>query len=147
MNIIEFLNARIDEDETIAADAKDHHWSSDDEHGLLDGSTPAWCVSSHDGAMQYITDVAYPADQEDADTSDHIARHDPARVLAECASKRAIIARFVFWQAGGPCPWKQVGDPDYVRHVPHADELEAVLHLLTLPYAGHPDYDPAWTPV
>ncbi len=60
--------------------------------------------------------------------AEHIARWDPARVLAECEAKRRIIeqVRDVKW--GGFA----------VR--------DTILELLALPYADHPDYRAWWAP-
>ena len=62
---------------------------------------------------------------------DHIARWDPARVLAECEAKRRIIEL-----CGGWVPDRDVSPlaADYI------------LGLLAVPYAGHPDYDEEWRP-
>ncbi|WP_375490209.1 DUF6221 family protein [uncultured Jatrophihabitans sp.] len=45
---------------------------------------------------------------------------DPRRVLAECAAKRRIVEQFA--------------------------DVDGLLPLLALPYAGHPDYDASWPP-
>jgi hypothetical protein len=55
----------------------------------------------------------------------YVARHDPARVLAECAAKRRIIAAH---EAA-----------DFALN-------DDVIRLLALPYAEHPDFDEAWRP-
>ena len=54
---------------------------------------------------------------------DHIARWDPARVLAECEAKRRLIA---------------LGEKD--------SYWDDVLRILALPYADHPDYREEWRP-
>lgn len=92
----------------------------------------------------------------------HVARHDPARVLADCEAKRRIVAL-------GPtaCPMGDPADelsqPHYPdpawKDVPHWDRCEncvdaasadgawrSVTALLALPYADHPDYDESWRP-
>lgn len=73
------------------------------------------------------------ADISDPETARHIARHDPARVLAEVEAKRQIVEHHgephecpeydVAWDS--PCPT--------LRH------LAAV-------YADHPDYREEWKP-
>jgi hypothetical protein len=60
-------------------------------------------------------------------TTEHIARHDPARVLREVEAKRAILG----W-ADSPAL------PGYERGY--------VIGALAAVYRDHPDYDPAWTP-
>ena len=112
-SLTDFLLARIAEDEAVARASDPAVWVS----GL------AWRVArvERSGA-----------------TAAHIARHDPARVLAESESKRAIVevhyevpASDIKWSNCGVCMsgWPCVT----LRH------LAAV-------YADHPDYDPTWRP-
>lgn len=68
---------------------------------------------------------------------------DPARVLAEVEAKRRIIDYCESAiEAGGIKPGSTWNDD-----AAGAEVGEAVLHLMALLYAGHPDYDPAWAPV
>jgi hypothetical protein len=71
----------------------------------------------------------------------HIALNDPAYVLADIAAKRRILAEVVElidsldarieseWGSGAYRP---------------TGESDLLLQLLALPFADHPDYDPAW---
>lgn len=61
----------------------------------------------------------------------HIARFDPARVLAECEAKRRVVTAIARWLDAHP-------DED---HVPAGDDA---LCWLALPYADHPDYREEW---
>jgi len=64
--------------------------------------------------------------------AEHIARHDPARVLAECSAKRRIVELGVCTACATeaqPC-----------------DHRADTLRLLALPYADHEDYREEWTP-
>lgn len=142
MSIVEFLDARIAEDEAIARAARGRNspqWISDDDGdvyavvGQLDD--PDRC-QHHDNKGQPNpcddTLVASADDLWDARVvllarATHIARHDPARILAECAAKRQIVEY---------CS-DQLGD-EYER-IP-------VLELLAQPYADHPEYRPEWRP-
>ena len=65
------------------------------------------------------------------DAIEHVSRHDPARVLAECEAKRRIIADL------GPPYWKAGGS---------SSPYDAALRALALPYASHPDYREEWRP-
>lgn len=87
----------------------------------------------------------------------HIARHDPARVLAEIAAKRQHI---VMWQeahAEGRTRLTRINaapvDDDKLLRRLNIDYYEAlgmlavaekVLRLDANVYAEHPDYDPEW---
>jgi hypothetical protein len=78
----------------------------------------AWRPSTTDpGQVLSLDDAVRTADAA------HIARHDPARVLADVESKRGILAAV---KAGRVSP--------------------EVLPFLALPYAGHPDYRSNWAP-
>lgn len=89
--IIDFLMARIDEDETTARESIDH------------GDAEAY-------------------------VSPHHARWWPARVLAECDAKRAMVAELA-----------------RLSSEEHAD-ITRLAKLLVLPYADHPDYREEWRP-
>ncbi|MBQ1164189.1 hypothetical protein KBZ21_40005, partial [Streptomyces sp. A73] len=63
-----------------------------------------------------------------------IARHSPARVLAEVDAKRGLLDRDA-----------DVADMDYEDNEPEyaygrATGLGEAVRLLALPYASHPDY-------
>ena len=59
---------------------------------------------------------------------EHVRRHDPARVLAECAAKRLILR---IWFESEFC---------------ERDVMNDVIDALALPYADHPDYREEWRP-
>jgi hypothetical protein len=85
-----------------------------------------------------------PADdpQSMADAA-HIARHDPDRVLRGVEAKRAILDRY----AGACAEVRSFVTAERRTAARIAQfELEAVVHLLALAWAAHPDYDPAWSP-
>lgn len=114
-----FLLARIAEDQRLAAEA-------------AEGSgRPSWDggVTAPDGS------------------ADHVAHHDPARVLAECAAKRRLVlacrdARPDLHLLGARPQGLDFPLPPTDQH-----QLAALtLALLALPYAAHPDYRPAWRP-
>lgn len=125
-NLVEFLEARIDEDEEAARDAAG--WD-------LSGSVRAaglWCRegvnSVIDSSRRLVVygDGTPPGDAQ----ADHIVRHDPARVLRECAAKRAMIAALV-----------PVGDDAGRTWAPGS--LAALGALVTI-YSDHPDYREEW---
>lgn len=105
------------------------------------GSIAIWDVDDH-----YSTKYDVGADHS------HIARHDPARVLAECDAKRRIVAAHPL--TGSVIPEGYVGrnegfgcetchDWDGVTEaLGNCDTLLA----LALVYAEHPDYRDEWKP-
>ncbi|MFB7890335.1 DUF6221 family protein [Cellulosimicrobium cellulans] len=165
--VVEFLTARLDEDEAIAraADVKqgDPSWTP---HGPVALSDPrAFRVrSQHDARpIALVQDVSGDADDPDRETAildgaaaaEHIARHDPARVLADVAGKRRIIeahplvpARDVWGEETGGLSCETCdAKPDLMLggiEQPRTDGC-VTLRALAAPYAGHPDYDERWT--
>jgi hypothetical protein len=106
-DLVAFLNARLDEDEQIAQatccpDWTDEGWKVLDSNAALDEGLVAQTV-------QFQTDA------------DHIARWDPARVLADVQAKRQILEHEDMW-----------------------GEDSTILQFLAQPFADHPDFDPSW---
>lgn len=123
MTLTEFLLARIAEDEAVARAVAD-----------LTGESNRWWV---DGPAQesrkhwvYATGEKFKY----REVADHIARHDPARVLAECEAKRRIVAALGDWDDG------------YVWSSSTGSRAEDALRALALPYADHPDFREEWRP-
>ena len=111
MDLAEFLLARIDEDEATADGLHDR--------GRLD---------VREGCDQY----SYDPRCCDCGV--------PARVLAECAAKRAIVEEY----RASAGPSYEDADVDY--DAGRESGLEAAVRLLASPYAAHPDYRPEWAP-
>lgn len=130
MTLVEFLLARIAEDEADARKA------AVDEGGRWLVGEPFYIYASFGehgdrmGGWSGLTDLRRMC------IADHIVRHDPARVLVECDAKRRIVESYQ--QAAGdeemPAEWND----GYVCG------QEFMLKLLAQPYADHPDFDPAW---
>lgn len=71
MTLVEFLKARLDEDEQAAQAVRADDWTD------------------HDGWIELAPEVA-----------EHARAHDPARVLREVEAKRRIIRAHAKWCAG-----------------------------------------------
>jgi hypothetical protein len=147
MELVEFLLARIGEDEAVARGATAGPWRWDENYKGTDGKDDADLALTNDegaevvGAYNWhccdfrISPTVEPADAE------HIARWDPARVLAECEAKRRIVELHTESEPGShECPGRYS-----TFSIAEGDPCPTVL-LLALPYASHPDYDPAWNP-
>src|SRR5438067_2058538 len=80
MELAEFLLARIAEDEGVARAATDGRWEV----------LPYWFTSPLGNPYSASVPGVIP-EEIDPDDAAHIARHDPARVLAECEAKRRIV--------------------------------------------------------
>lgn len=159
MRIDEFLLARIAEDEQIAAATTDagattwryefftpeqnagRPWSA---HVVALDPTDAargFVVVDIDGEAERLAEEAFGEGPRLVGTKGlvHIAHHDPARVLAECAAKRRIIARHAAGEfADAPGEYYCTLTPTW-GFWPCADLLD-----LAQPYSTHPDFDPAW---
>lgn len=151
MTLVEFLRARLDEDEQVARAAQPGPWMAYASRG--GGSTvegpDARGVAHRRG---YDENSPFPdSDPLALPDAAHIARHDPARVLAEVAAKRGIVQlhapvrnALTVSEGGGhylaciTCPHAEID-------VPHVLECET-LRLLALPHAEHPDYREEWKP-
>lgn len=124
--LVEFLTARLDEDEGIALASAPGPWRLGDDGDVIavDGITVA-------------EGFALSGNQLRA-TVDHIARHDPARVLRQVAAGRALLARYeraVRSQNDRPTAHR------YRR------ALYDALVDLAQTYSDHDEYDPGWAPV
>lgn len=124
VDLVEFLTARLDEDERTAAAARGRLWRHDGAGGPH-SIGPAYATVTFEPSAfsheqgQHVCGSALVSDAA------HIARHDPARVLAEVAAKRRIV--------------------EDARQVPTIS-MRHVLRLLALPYAEHPEYSADWAP-
>jgi Family of unknown function (DUF6221) len=134
-DLVAFLAARLDEDHVVAEAAlaiDPAPWTAD---ASDDGSTQqrsgagAGLVIAADGIALWDCEGSNTLCMT-APSADHIARHDPARVLADIAAKRRIV------ETCADMMWKHEGGPDVVA--------DAVLRDLAAIYAEHPDYDESW---
>lgn len=136
-DIVEFLKARLDEDEEVARASisgvpERAEWSYEPWSSSVEGSGEVIAPNGRDdsGYPEYITcdmeGLSKAVSQKDGP---HIARHDPARVLREVAAKRALLA----WMGN--------------YHNIHPDNriyLNASLYVMAASYADHPDYQKEW---
>lgn len=122
MTITEFLEARIAEDEAAARASFDEPWLGREDNGKwevvgsrVDGDCYFSIGSSEEPPIYFLTEGQ----------AEHIARHDPARVLAECAAKREIVS---------------VQAVSKVTAIPNPFILRALASV----YAEHQDYRQEW---
>ena len=158
-DLLQFLRARLDEDERVARAATEGPWwynpgkqwlgpEAFEKYDLRQGEefvgyggphpfTGAVCATGPANNMQSMQDA------------EHIARHDPARVLAEVEAKRRIIEEHK--------PAVPKGRPNRERGCltcTTAQEWDAAaneancltLRLLASPYADRPGYREEWRP-
>ena len=134
MTLTEFLLARIAEDEAgaravIEADYSDGMWRWD-----MHRAKPYRSALVDNRGVVVLppkNDDVYPS----KNVADHIARHDPARVLAECEAKRKIVAKHRHDIGADPC---DAHNADY--ETIDCDTLQFLAEV----YADHADYDEDW---
>jgi hypothetical protein len=157
-----FLRARLDEDEAgarLALGWAPTPWTLQAHDPRFPGDADAyeWAnLNAGDGDVLVGGDSSLPTD-----VARHIARHDPARVLAEVDAKRRIVDAYRAAFVRKATTWRNYarwanGKPD--RRYPvlgrlpkHGEEadipgLYLALRLLALPYSDHPDYRQEWAP-
>jgi hypothetical protein len=119
-DLIDFLNARLAEDEAVAQQAK-----------ATGGPMSPWW-----GAEQ-IKPLMVDAD------ATHVEHHSPERVLREVAAKRRILNDIVPAMNGMD---NQIHSEWGVGSMDPADyESVELLKLMAFPYSDHPDYNPEWS--
>ena len=124
MTLAEFLAARIEEDEAAARGAGGEYWYT----AVVPGESMR---KSPDEPTHTIIDspkslITYEVCTDEM--AEHIVRHDPERVLAECEAKRRIVRRHTL------CDDTSFGEP--------CEDLRD----LAVPYRDHPDYRQEWKP-
>jgi hypothetical protein len=161
-DLVAWLRAQLDEDERVARAADEGPWVVGTTSGMaygghvvhfedgqiwpqrrvIRGSHVASAPASGKGRM--IADLAdgyRPSRREE--NAEHIARHDPARVLREVEAKRRLLDEV-----------KQLIDTLDAKiesewgdgHDGPTGESDLLLKLLALPYSDRPGYREEWRP-
>ena len=125
MDIIEFLKARLDEEEAKARAAHGATWVASQRGGVVDlDDTDGNQIAGGDGGLAWSD-------------ADFMAHNHPARVLREIAAKHAILLQYT----------DAVTDWEEDREAPDGvGALEAVILRMAGVYAAHPDYRQEWAP-
>ena len=153
-DLVAFLLARIAEDEQSAREAGELAQGD----GVASWSVPCWADEAHEHGddtdyghnqcrccrVEGDNITIYDEGGHDRSQALHIARWDPARVLAECATKRRVIASYRAARrsaAEGP-----LIDELYDEHDWLATELESLIRDWAAIHSGHPEYRQEWAP-
>ena len=143
--LVAFLRARLEDDQRIAEAAGGG--GGRDGAGIWTRSRGGFDNSGEwdpDGVGAFATvegDInIYAEGGHDGEQAEHIARWDPARVLADVAAKRTVVAECVAAiEAGEIQPGTTWND------MAAGSELAVdVLRLLVQPYVNHPGFDHSW---
>ncbi|MFE2965530.1 DUF6221 family protein [Streptomyces sp. NPDC059340] len=125
--LVRWLGEQLDEDERIARDADPGPWKSDslgrhDQAAIKLGSPTSTSLIQFDGSRA-------------AANGQHVARHDPARVLREIEAKRDLLRLA-----------ERAHDYHETFTSGFASALEGTLRLFALAYADRPGYREEWAP-
>ena len=116
----DFLLARIAEDEAAARAALEVDW--------------LWPPMIDDRDVEGPGSVSHRAYFA---TIEHVKRHGPDRVLAECEAKRRIVE---------DCGEILTKDVEFNEKFGRAADARGVLRTIAVVYADHPDYREEWRP-
>ncbi len=140
-----FVLARITDDETAAATARDGEWWAADEPGTVP------VVGSTDGHAVAV--CGEPGTEPVARNAGHVARHSAARVRRQADAHRAIVAgvdKYLDPHPGRACTnivaGRRVG-PCYLHVAATGRVSVEVLPMLAAIWSTHPDHDPAWASI
>ncbi|WP_051790082.1 DUF6221 family protein [Streptomyces sp. NRRL S-1022] len=131
-DLVEFLRARLDEDEALAREAPPGPWHIGN---AVDPTQPCH-VHTFPGARVVADGLNWLV-------AEHIAHQHPARVLSEVMAKRKILESVVPSVADMA---ESIAFEYGARHSPPGRVAVELLCLLALPYASHPDYREEWKP-
>lgn len=137
MTLVEFVTARLDDDEEIALATISVNIRADMKNDAA--QPPRWLPEPGSSAIwdeNGTRRVAHTWARESA----HIVRHDPARVLREVEAKRKLIQAIYTGMADYAANITESKGDD-CGALEYRDEL---LELLALPYADHPDFRDEW---
>lgn len=129
VNIVEFIAARIAEDEQAARDSFGEEWGCDRLSGGPVLLAPERLIVAEDGGLAEPHDIA---------TGQHIARHDPVRVLRQSEVFRKMVDEY---QAILSHPDLQT---DVLVHTTAHLMLRSVIRPLAEIWSDHADYQREW---
>lgn len=140
MTATEFLLAMIEEDECNAracAEVFPAPWE------MTDRGYEARVVAD---APNFMTVTQIDQDQANADWPsehlEHVARHDPARVLADCAARREVIEHA--WAVAEVLDGEFGLGRSRAQMEVDGEEEPRIIRLLTAAYADHPAHRAEW---
>lgn len=152
--IVKFLEARLVEDEAVAREAitpdrPGTHWEWESTADDDDPESPRWLrtveefpTTSGVGDLPGFP-LGYDCKAEPSPAMDHIARHDPARVLREVAAKRSVIGKYL-WADRVRERMEEDDDDVKWEWIFKSEALVEVLRALASVYSDHPDFNPDW---
>jgi hypothetical protein len=138
-DMVAWVRQQIDEDERVARAATPGPWRVS-----VEGSEGSYISPDYGDVRtksRFIGIVNGRVQPEDGRNAAHIARHDPARVLAEVAAKRTIVDHYEAWAATlrqTPEGWTLETATAYRM------AMEWTVRQLAQPLAGRPGWREEW---
>lgn len=172
MEIVEFLRARLDEDEWWARESSrrgeqytesGEHWRWEDADRdvvvvpdppageFMSGPDDGWNMSLR-SVEQYPSRSVGPlphfalshCEEVESTVAGHIARHDPDRVLREVGAKRRIVDELA--PLLGFEAQEKYDNTDNVHYGIASERAERLIRLLASAWSDHADYRQEWKP-
>ncbi|MFD8577414.1 DUF6221 family protein [Streptomyces virginiae] len=153
--LINFLRDRLSVEEHVAREATVGPWrnaGTSRHHEDVAGPCEAVFAAPPDRGCTCIARTGARGDRQAMVDAEHIARHNPERVLAEVEVKRRLIALHepVILRGGGGAEYfnttRVCRSCEPPKQFPETAYPCQTLRLLALPYADHPYYQQAWRP-
>jgi hypothetical protein len=155
-DLVAFVRACLDEDERVARaairperidgwanpplPADSGHWVVKSEVSEIDDPDDWYAIEDE----QSREIVVYNESRPDSDQAAHIARHDPARVLAEVAAKRKLLLAYNSAVIDEGLFHRQTDSVAYHQAVARVSAWTYVVQQLAQPYAGRPGWREEW---
>lgn len=137
-DLIEFLTRCNDEDEAAAEAASlaaYSSWQVDSGYVLVaDNDGWTYCLTGYEKTSGAVLDSMTLGAVVCEEPAEHIALHDPARVLRECAARRWLIEGYR----------RAVSHEDPHEHDCRSAAYAGALLLSAQSYADHPDFRDEW---
>ena len=136
-DLITWLHQQFDDDERVALETPEESrsWTH---RSFVDYSAPDLPQDDHTlwFGDRVVGEVGFGDGEILPDEAEHIARHDPARVLAEVDAKRRLLQQF-----------ELRGNSVRATVQPSTGGVwDDLLRMLALPYADRPGYREDWRP-
>jgi hypothetical protein len=139
LTVTEFVLARIAEDEAAAKAAESGRWKLWGMSVMADPQGTSNVDDAIDVASTRTTSTA--GGYLRTFNARHIARHDPARVLAQCAAMRKAVDAAWDDHLQIESEWGSCRGQEQLEAV--GDEPDVVRALASI-WSDHPQFDPAW---
>jgi hypothetical protein len=174
-DLVEFLRAALDEDERVARAAMPGPWTHNPAKewftdldklraaraGIPQSGGEEFVKAEVDGRVVGVAATGPADDPQSMADAAHIARHDPARVLAEVAAKRAILDLHESWPVLVETEFSTTEDADrmtlqmskriawltnqeYRARFGDEPPTSPIIRAMAQPYAGRPGWREEW---